>query len=35
VGVRREGEPNAGADFGDLPVIASFDELDVDAAVPA
>ena len=35
VGVRREGEPNAGADFGDLPVIGSFDELDVEAAVAA
>jgi enolase-phosphatase E1 len=32
VGVRRAGEPNAGADFGDVPVVASFDELDV---VPA
>jgi enolase-phosphatase E1 len=32
VGVRREGEPNAGADFGDVPVIASFTELDVVAA---
>jgi enolase-phosphatase E1 len=32
VGVRRAGEPNAGADFGDVPVVASFDQLDV---VPA
>jgi enolase-phosphatase E1 len=35
VGVRRGGEPNADADFGDLTVVASFDELDVDAAVAA
>ena len=35
VGVRRAGEPNADADFGDLTVVASFDELDVDAAVAA
>jgi enolase-phosphatase E1 len=35
VAVRREGEPNAGADFGDLPVVRSFDDLDVDAAVAA
>jgi enolase-phosphatase E1 len=32
VGVRRAGEPNAGADFGNVPVVASFEELDV---VPA
>jgi enolase-phosphatase E1 len=35
VGVRRAGEPNADADFGGLTVVASFDELDVDAAVAA
>jgi enolase-phosphatase E1 len=35
VGVRRGGEPNADADFGDLTVVASFDELEVDAAVAA
>jgi enolase-phosphatase E1 len=35
VGVRRDGEPNAEADFGDLRVVASFDELEVDAAVAA
>ena len=35
VGVRRPGEPNADADFGDLPVVATFAELDVDAAVAA
>ena len=29
VGVRREGEPNAGADFGDLPVVSSFDQVEV------
>ena len=32
VGVRRAGEPNADADFGDVPVIAEFTELDVVAA---
>jgi enolase-phosphatase E1 len=35
VGVRRAGEPNADADFGDLTVVASFGELDIDAAVAA
>jgi enolase-phosphatase E1 len=35
VGVRRAGEPNAEADFADLPVISSFAELDVDAAAAA
>lgn len=29
VGLARDGEPNAGADFADVPVISSFDELDV------
>lgn len=29
VGVRRAGEPNAGADFGNHPVVSSFDEVDV------
>jgi enolase-phosphatase E1 len=29
VGVRRDGEPNAGADFGTHPVIASFGQIDV------
>ncbi|MCW2743065.1 MAG: Enolase-phosphatase [Blastococcus sp.] len=33
VGVRRAGEPNAGADFGDLPVISSFDEVEIDVRV--
>ncbi|GAA0257220.1 acireductone synthase [Cryptosporangium japonicum] len=32
IGVRREGEPNYTADFGDHPVVATFDEVDV---VPA
>ncbi|SOD99040.1 acireductone synthase [Blastococcus haudaquaticus] len=31
VGVRRAGEPNAGADFGDLPIIESFDGVEVDS----
>ena len=35
VGVRREGEPNAGADFGDLAVVTSFDQVEVDAAAAA
>ncbi len=35
VGVRREGEPNAGADFGDLPVVTSFDQVEVDPVVAA
>jgi enolase-phosphatase E1 len=29
VGVRREGEPNHGADFGDHPVVASFADVAV------
>jgi len=32
VGVRRPGEPNADAHFGDVPVVATFDELDVEVA---
>ena len=35
VGVRREGEPNAGADFGDLPVVTSFDQVEVERAAAA
>jgi len=35
VGVRRDGEPNAAADFGDLPVISSFDQVEVDPAAAA
>jgi hypothetical protein len=35
VGVRREGEPNADADFGDLPVVTSFDQVEVDTAAAA
>ncbi|EXG79778.1 acireductone synthase [Cryptosporangium arvum] len=31
IGVRREGEPNYAADFGDHPVVSSFDEVDVRA----
>ncbi|TQS45646.1 acireductone synthase [Cryptosporangium phraense] len=31
VGVRREGEPNYGGDFGRHPVVATFDEVDVVA----
>lgn len=35
VGVRRAGEPNAGADFGDHPVIATFEQIDVRPATKA
>lgn len=31
VGVRRDGEPNAGADFGDHPVVEAFDAVEVSA----
>ncbi len=31
VGVRRDGEPNAGADFGDHPVVDGFDAVEVTA----
>jgi enolase-phosphatase E1 len=35
IGVRRDGEPNAGADFGDHVVVDSFAEIDVQAAPTA